>query len=125
MAKKPADSQPSKGHEIVQQAAAQIAALPTTGQGEFLLYQTEDAKTRVQVRFVEAGDLWLTQQQLADLYQSSPQNITQHIRTIYQSGELQEAATCKPYLQVRQERGRQVCLNACGHRAGTAPLLYT
>ncbi|HNQ04614.1 MAG TPA: virulence RhuM family protein [Thiobacillaceae bacterium] len=90
-----------------QQAAGQMAALPTTGQGEFLLYQTEDAQTRVQVRF-EAGDVWLTQQQLADLYQSSPQNITQHIRAIYQTGELQEAATCKPYLQVRQERGRQV-----------------
>ncbi len=90
-----------------QQTAGQMAVLPTTGQGEFLLYQTEDAQTRVQVRF-EAGDVWLTQQQLADLYQSSPQNITQHIRAIYQTGELQEAATCKPYLQVRQERGRQV-----------------
>ncbi len=40
------------------QAAGQMAALPTTGQGEFLLYQTEDAQTRVQVRF-EAGDVWL------------------------------------------------------------------
>ena len=90
-----------------QHAAGPLAALPATGQGEFLLYQTEDAQTRVQVRF-EAGDVWLTQQQLADLYQSSPQNITQHIRAIYQTGELQEAVTCKPYLQVRQERGRQV-----------------
>jgi len=115
MAKKPADTQSSKDSEITQQAAGQMAVLPTTGQGEFLLYQTEDAKTRVQVRF-EAGDVWLTQQQLADLYQSSPQNITQHIRAItqhiraiYQAGELQEATTCKPYLQVRQERGRQVC----------------
>lgn len=89
------------------QTAEQMAVLPTGGQGEFLLYQTEDAQTRVQVRF-EAGDVWLTQQQLADLYQSSPQNITQHIRAIYQAGELQEAATCKPHLQVRQERGRQV-----------------
>ncbi|MBQ1784854.1 MAG: virulence RhuM family protein [Gammaproteobacteria bacterium] len=84
-----------------------MAAPLTTGQGEFLLYQTEDAQTRVQVR-LEAGDVWLTQQQLADLYQSSPQNITQHIRAIYESGELTEEATCKPYLQVRQERGRQV-----------------
>lgn len=90
-----------------QHAAEPVAAHPATGQGEFLLYQTEDAQTRVQVRF-EAGDVWLTQQQLADLYQSSPQNITQHIRAIYQTGELQEAATCKPYLQVRLERGRQV-----------------
>lgn len=76
-------------------------------QGEFLLYQAEDARTYIQVRFQEGG-LWLTQQQLADLYQSTPQNITQHIRAIYEAGELREEATCKPYLQVRQERGRQV-----------------
>ena len=76
-------------------------------QGEFLLYQTEDAQTRIQVRFQEGG-LWLTQQQLANLYQSTPQNVTQHIRSIYATGELLEEATCKPYLQVRQERGRQV-----------------
>jgi len=75
--------------------------------GEFLLYQTEDAQTLIQVRF-EQGGLWLTQQQLADLFQSTPQNITQHIRAIYQTGELREEATCKPYLQVRQEIGRQV-----------------
>jgi hypothetical protein len=75
--------------------------------GEFLLYQTEDARTLIQVRFQEGG-LWLTQLQLADLFQSTPQNITQHIRAIYQTGELREEATCKPYLQVRQETGRQV-----------------
>jgi hypothetical protein len=46
-------------------------------QGEFLLYQTEDAQTRIQVRFAESG-LWLTQQQLADLYQSTSQNMSQH-----------------------------------------------
>lgn len=76
-------------------------------QGEFLLYQAEDARTYIQVRFQEGG-LWLTQQQLAELYQSTPQNITQHIRAIYETGELREEATCKPYLQVREERGRQV-----------------
>lgn len=46
--------------------------------------------------------MWLTQQQLSDLFKSTPQNITQHIRAIYQAGELREEATCKPYLQVRQ-----------------------
>ena len=91
----------------MQQPAAKTAGLSITGQGEFLLYQTEDAKTLVQVRFVDGG-IWLTQAQLAELYQSTPQNITQHIRAIYGTRELQEEATCKPYLQVRQERGRQV-----------------
>jgi hypothetical protein len=76
--------------------------------GEFLLYQTEDAQTRVQVRCAEGG-VWLTQQQLADLYQSTPQHITQHICAIYSTGELREEVTCKPYLQVRKVPGQRVC----------------
>ena len=75
--------------------------------GEFLLYQAPDGSARIQVR-LEDRTLWLTQQQLADLYESTPQNITQHIRAIYLESELAEAATCKPYLQVRSEAGRQV-----------------
>lgn len=102
MAKQAPGDTPAKAGGLVQQAAAPMAET-----GEFLLYQTEDAQTRVQVRLQDGG-LWLTQAQLAELYQCSPQNITQHIRAIYQTGELQEAATCKPYLQVRLERGRQV-----------------
>jgi hypothetical protein len=78
--------------------------------GEFLLYQTEEAYTRIQVRLVN-GQLWLSQQQLADLYQTSTQNITQHIRAIYKEAELSEEATCKPYLQVRQEGARTVSRN--------------
>jgi len=106
MAKKPAVTTPVKANEIGQQPAAQMVG-SFAGQGEFLLYQTEDAQTRVQVRFQDGG-IWLTQAQLAGLYQSTPQNITQHVRAIYESAELQEDATCKPYLHVRDERGRQV-----------------
>lgn len=102
MAMKSTASEPFPVGGVAQPSAAQV-----TGQGEFLLYQTEDAQTRVQVRFQDSG-IWLTQAQLAELYQCSSQNITQHIRAIYESGELVEQATCKPYLQVRQERGRQV-----------------
>ena len=102
MAKKSTASAPFPLGGMAQPSAAQV-----TGQGEFLLYQTEDAQTHVQVRFQDSG-IWLTQAQLAELYQCSSQNITQHIRAIYESGELLEQATCKPYLQVRQERGRQV-----------------
>ena len=102
MAKKATASAPFSVGGMAQPSAAQV-----TGQGEFLLYQTEDAQTHVQVRFQDSG-IWLTQAQLAELYQCSSQNITQHIRAIYESGELVEQATCKPYLQVRQERGRQV-----------------
>jgi hypothetical protein len=75
--------------------------------GEFLLYQAPDGHARIQVRLTD-GTLWLTQQQLSDLYLSTPQNITQHIRAIYGEGEAVEAATCKPYLQVRNEGGRSI-----------------
>lgn len=50
----------------------------------------------------------MTQAQIAELYQTTPQNITQHPKAIYAEGELDEAATCKPYLQVRQEGERTV-----------------
>jgi len=79
-------------------------------EAEFLLYQTEDGQTRVEVRF-DGETAWLTQASLAELYQTSPQNITQHIAAIYEEGELDEGATCKLFLQVREEDSRQVHRN--------------
>lgn len=74
---------------------------------DFILYQTEDGQTRIQCR-LENETLWLTQAQIADLFQTTPQNITLHLKAIYADGELQEAGTCKDYLQVRQEGNRAV-----------------
>ena len=70
-------------------------------------YQTEDGRTRIQCRF-EGESLWLTQAQIAELFQTTPQNVTLHLKTIFSEGELIEAATCKDYLQVRVEGGREV-----------------
>jgi len=78
-----------------------------TPPSDLILYQTEDGKTRIQCRF-EDESLWLTQAQMADQFQTTPQNITQHIKSIYEEGELSEDSTCKPLLQVRSEGGRQV-----------------
>lgn len=75
--------------------------------GELLLYETEDGRTRVECRFAE-DSLWLSQAMMAELFQTSPQNITLHLKAIYAEGEISEAATCKRYLQVRSEGGRQV-----------------
>ena len=74
---------------------------------EIILYQTEDGRTRIQCRF-ENETLWLTQAQMAELFQTTPQNITIHLRAIFAEGELVEEATCKDYLQVRSEGGREV-----------------
>jgi hypothetical protein len=74
---------------------------------EVILYQTADGRARVECRF-EEGRVWLTQAQLAALYQTTPQNITQHLRAIYAEAELTPEATCKEYLQVRTEGRRAV-----------------
>lgn len=74
---------------------------------EIILYQTEDGRTRIQCRF-ENETLWLTQAQIAELFDTTPQNVTLHLKGIFAEGELAEAATCKDYLQVRQEGGRAV-----------------
>jgi hypothetical protein len=79
----------------------------TPPQSEIILYQTEDGRTRIQCR-IDQETIWLTQAQMAVLFETTPQNITLHIKTIYEDGELNEEATCKDYLQVRPEGGRQV-----------------
>lgn len=74
---------------------------------EFLLYQTEDGQTRVQVR-LDGETAWLTQSAMADLYQVTTQAVSQHILAVYAEGELDEEGTCNDYLQVREEGPRQV-----------------
>ena len=76
-----------------------------TRQGQLLIYS--DGALNLQVR-LDGQTVWLTQAQMAELYQTTSQNITLHIQGIYDDGELPEAATCKEYLQVRQEGSRQV-----------------
>lgn len=76
-------------------------------QGEIILYQTADGRTRLECRFADES-IWLTQALMADLFQVTPQNITLHLKAVYEEGELEEVATCKDYLQVRIEGGREV-----------------
>ncbi len=75
--------------------------------GEIILYQSEDGRSEVQLR-AEDGTVWLSQAEMAELFQTSPQNVTQHIRAIYEEGELSENSTCKELLQVRLEGNRDV-----------------
>ncbi|BDI03455.1 virulence RhuM family protein [Sphaerotilus microaerophilus] len=78
--------------------------------GEFLLYETEDGRSRVECRFAE-DSLWLSQAQMAELFQTTPQNITLHLKALYAEGEILQEATCKSHLQVRHEGDRQVRRN--------------
>ncbi len=74
---------------------------------EIILYKTEDGKIKLEVR-LEHENIWLTQAAMAELFQTTPQNITLHLKAIYAEGELMEGATCKDYLQVQPEGTRQV-----------------
>ena len=76
-------------------------------ENNIILYQDENGLTRVDVRFAHE-DVWLNQEQLAEIYCTTQQNISLHIRNIYADGELSQEATHKKFLLVRQEGSRQV-----------------
>ncbi len=69
---------------------------------EIILYQTEDGITKIDVR-LENETVWLTQKLMAELFQTTPQNITIHLKNIFEEGELEEISTCKDFLQVQKE----------------------
>lgn len=74
---------------------------------KIVIYQTDDGQTQIDVR-LENETVWLTQAQMAMLFEKTPQNITMHIRNAYNEGELDESSTCKEFLQVRFEGNRKV-----------------
>ena len=75
--------------------------------GEFLVYQAEDGQVKLEVR-LQNETVWLTQQMIAELFQTTVPNISMHIRNIYAEGELTPEATIKKFLTVRQEGNRDV-----------------
>ena len=79
-------------------------------ENKIILYQDDNEITRVSVRFADE-DLWLTQIQLAEIYDTTKQNISQHIDNILNDGELDINRTVKEFLTVRQEGNRQVQRN--------------
>ena len=89
-------------------------------EGELVLYRTQDGLTEIQLRAVD-GAVWLTQAEMAELFETSPQAITQLIKSIYGEGELAEDVTCKEFLQVRSEGGRQVQRSLKAYRLDLIP----
>lgn len=75
--------------------------------GEIILYQTENSVTKIEVR-LEDSTVWLTQQQLADLYQTSRTNVVEHIKHIFEEEELVEHSTCRNFRQVQTEGLRSI-----------------
>ena len=74
---------------------------------EILIYQSENGMTKIDVTFMDET-VWLSQQQMAELFQSSRTNVVEHIKHIYEEGELDEESTCRKFRQVRKEGNREV-----------------
>lgn len=79
-------------------------------ENNMLIYQDENGITKVTVRLDE-DDIWLTQNQIAELYNTTKQNISFHINNIFNDGELSQNSTVKKYLTVQNEGGRKVNRN--------------
>ncbi len=74
---------------------------------QIVFYQSPDGSVHIEVLYVEEN-IWLTQKKMAELFGTTPQNITMHLKNIYASGEIEQSATCKDFLQVQQEGSREV-----------------
>ena len=72
---------------------------------KMIIYTDESGLTKIDVK-LEDDTLWLTQAQMCELYQTLRTNVVEHIKHIYEEGELQEEATCRKFRQVRQEGSR-------------------
>ena len=79
----------------------------TPKENSFILYTTPEGAVKLSV-LLQGETIWLTQKAMGILFDTTPQNITIHLKNIFESGELEEDATCKEYLQVQMEGGREV-----------------
>ncbi len=75
--------------------------------GDIIIYQTDDGLTKIDVK-VENETVWLSQQQMADLYDTTKQNISLHIKNFFYKEELDEDSTVKEFLTVQKEGNRSV-----------------
>lgn len=75
--------------------------------GEIVIYTTDDGNTKIDVNFID-DTVWLSQQQMAELFKTSRSNIVEHIGNIYDEGELNKESTCRDFRQVRKEGNRNV-----------------
>ncbi len=78
-----------------------------TKKSQIIIYKTETGETKIDVRF-DGETVWLTQNALADLFQTTKQNIGQHIKNILEEREQDENSTVKKFFTVQKEGNRQV-----------------
>lgn len=81
--------------------------------GQIAIYQTADGETQIDVR-IEQDNVWLTQLQMSEVFDTTPENILMHLKNIFRDAELAESATAKDFLVVQTEgrRKKQYAKNA-------------
>ena len=77
---------------------------------QIAFYQSPNGSVNIEVLYAEEN-IWLTQKKIAELFDTTPQNITQHLKNIYTEGEADQKSTCKDFLQVQQEGNRKIRRN--------------
>jgi hypothetical protein len=95
------DNHSSRKQGVMNKDPANIDS-PNSRKGQFLVYEAQDGRVKIDVR-LEDETVWLTQQLMADLFQTSQQNISLHIQNVYEERKLVPKATHKKYLSVRRE----------------------
>ncbi|MGA8148171.1 MAG: virulence protein RhuM/Fic/DOC family protein [Gallionellaceae bacterium] len=75
--------------------------------GQIVIYQTDDGQTKIDVRF-EQESVWLTQRQMSEVFDTTPENVLMHLKNIFRDAELDESATAKDFLAVQTEGKRRV-----------------
>ncbi|MCG3196263.1 MAG: hypothetical protein GHCLOJNM_00736 [bacterium] len=102
-----ADKNKKQKNHLRKSAPSADSDSSTPPSGELLIYESQDGRIKLDVR-LERESIWLTQPLMARLFQTTQQNISQHILNIYEEGELAPEATHKKFLSVRQEGSRRV-----------------
>ena len=74
---------------------------------DIIIYNTEDGKTKINLQY-EDGTVWLSQLEIAELFQTTKQNVSKHVKALYLEGELEERATVNYKLTVQQEGNRKI-----------------
>ncbi len=74
---------------------------------EIIIYSSQEVSEKIEVR-IDDDTVWLAQKMIAELFQTTTQNVTIHLKNIYQEGELSENTTCKEFLHVQKEGGRTI-----------------
>jgi len=74
---------------------------------QITFYQSPDGAAHIEVLYSEEN-IWLTQKKMAELFDTTAQNITQHLKNIYAEREIEREGTCKDFLQVQNEGGRDI-----------------